>query len=629
MTIKDLENYSLSRSYYNLRDKLQMHVYKRSEECFKRAERAREEIQDREAFEAYTEKMRARFIKEMGGIPYDSSLPLNAKTVKVIAEEDLTIESVLFESRPGIFITASLYIPKKRKDPCGAVLFQCGHADEGRLYTQYQRVARIIAMSGVIVLVQDPTGQGERSSYFEPSVGAAVAACEHQYVGNQCHLVGDTPIRYFVGDAMRGIDYLVSRPEVDSAKIGLTGSSGGGTLTTYMMVCEKRAVAAAPGTFVMNRKSFLYAGSAQDAEQIWPYATEYGFDHNELLMCFAPKPLLVLAVDSDAFPIEGTRAVMAETQRFWDMYGKGGNLRIYTDHSVHAYTDTLARQAGSFFAEVLNGEKVFYEGEVYTLDAKTLYAAENGKTALLSGARTFFDENKERLAEKEREKDAAAWLRERVYKDRKPVDFNVRYPVRTYINGLSVTVMMWFSQELMPCNGILFKAYQNTEENPPVTVCLWDKGTDDLVNHIWFIRKKCEEGRAVFVLDTSGVGKCAPYDLNFAFESKSYCGSMMRLNNDLIHLGDSLCAIRTYDLLRTAEMLESLDYSDVSVYAEGRAAIYARIAGKLAGELCVETKDEVTPAEIVNTKYYEDYDIFSVVMPGLALYYGEEEEILL
>lgn len=626
MTIKDLENYSLSRSYYNLKDKLQMHVYKRSEECFEKAEKVRAGLSDKGEFEAYTEKMRARFIKEMGGIPYDSSLPLHAKTVNVIEEEALTIESILFESRPGIYVTASLYIPKKRKNPCGAVLFQCGHADEGRLYTQYQRVARIIALSGIIVLVQDPTGQGERYTNYEPSVGALVASSEHQYRGNQCNLVGDSLMRYFIGDAMRGIDYLESRPEVDKNNIGLTGSSGGGTLTTYMMVCEKRAKAAAPGTFVMNRKSFLYAGSAQDAEQIWPSATEYGFDHNELLMCFAPKPLLILAVDSDAFPIEGTREVYSDCKRFWDMYGAKDALRLYTDHSVHAYTDMLARQAGSFFAEVLNGESVYYDGDVQTLPATALHAAKGGRTVLMPDARSYFHENQERLVTKERETDAKKWFYDRIYKDRKPVDFNVRYPIRTYINGLHVSVMMWFSQEYMPCNGIMFTSYQNVNEKLPVTVCLWDKGTDDLTDHIWLVRRLCDEGKAVFVLDVSGVGKCTPHDLNSAFDGKAYCGWAMRLNNDLIHLGDSLCAIRTYDLLRAVEMLKSLGYMDVNVYAEGRAAVYANIAKKLNDAILVETHNEVTPVEIVNSKYYEDYDIFSIVMPGIALYYDEKEE---
>lgn len=624
MTIKDLENYSLSQSFYNLKDKLQMHVYKRSEKCFEKAEKIRESIKDKESLELYTDKMRERFIQKMGGIPYEPSLPLNAKTVKTIEEEALIIENIIFESRPGIYVTATLYMPKKRKEPCGAVLFQCGHADEGRLYTQYQRVARIIAMSGVIVLVQDPTGQGERYMNYESSVGALMTATEHQYFGNQCHLVGDSPMRYFIGDAMRGIDYLESRPEVDKDKIGLTGSSGGGTLTTYMMVCEKRAKAAAPGTFVMNRKSFLYSGSAQDAEQIWLGATEYGFDHNELLMCFAPKPLLILAVDSDAFPIEGTNKVFADCKRFWGMYEAEEMLRMYTDHSVHAYTDMLARQAGRFFAEVLNGEAVYYDGEVQTLPAASLYAAKDGRTVLMPNARSFFDENRERLVTKKREKDAKSWFYERVYKDRKPTDFNVRYPVRTYINGLSVSMLMWFSQEEMPCNGILFTSYQNAEKKLPITVCLWDKGTDDLVNHIWKIRKLCEKEEAVFVLDVSGIGKCTPHDLNGAFDGKSFCGWEMRLNHDLLHLGDSLCAIRSYDLLRAVEMLESIGYNKISIYAEGRASVYARIAGKLKESIPIDTKDEVTPTEIVKTKYYEDYDIYGIVMPTIALYYDED-----
>lgn len=625
-SIAQLEKFSFHNSFYNVKDKLYLHVMRRTEAYLQKADKIRNEIKTPEELKAHVDRIRECFIREIGGIPYDPTLPLNAKTTGYIEEENLTIENVIFESRPGIFVTATLYIPKKRKNPCGAVLFQCGHAQEGRLYAQYQRVARIIAMSGVIVLLQDPMGQGERKSYFEPSVQRSVIDNEHQYLGNQCHLVGDSIVRYFIGDAMRSIDYLVSRPEVDSGKIGLTGSSGGGTMTTLMMLCDPRAVAAAPGTFVSSRLSIFYSGRGQDAEQIWPGAVEYGLDHHELLMSFAPKPLLLLTVDSDFFPKEGSHDVYAETKRFWEMFDSGENLRIVEDASLHAFTDTLARHAGSFFAEVLNGESTFFTGEVSALSAQRLYATEAGNTLVIPGAKSCFDENRKRFVEKDREKDAVSWLKKQVYKAREVEGFNVRRLHPEYVNGLSATAMIWFSQKLMPCTGWLFKSFDKEKERLPITICLWEDGTNSLTEHIHTIRNICNAGRAALVLDVSGIGQCAPHSSS-ENEAKSFCGYTMTLNSDLIHMHDSLCALRTFDLLRSVDMLKEQGYKEVNIYAEGRSAVYAKIAQKLHPTLAVETVRMISPTAIVNDKFYEDYNIYSILMPGISLYLEIEEDV--
>jgi len=347
MSIKTLEEYTPTNYFYNIKDKLQSYVYKRADRLFREAEKARENISIKEEFESYIEEKRKKFIDSMGGIPYDGDRPLNARTTGITEEENLIIENVIYEARENVYVTANLYIPKKRKTPCGAVLFQCGHSNDGKFYPQYQKAAKIIANSGVIVLVQDPQGQGERANYYEPSIGATMieTTCpDHQHSGIQCYMIGDSPIRYFIADAMRSIDYLMSRPEVDKEKIGLTGNFGGGTMTVNTAICDKRIAAAAPGTFVMTREAYMKAGGTQDAEQIWLSCAEYGFDHHEALMCAASKHYLILAVDYDAFPIEGTEEVYNDVKRFWGMYGKGDNLRMFTDASVHCYTEKLARE---------------------------------------------------------------------------------------------------------------------------------------------------------------------------------------------------------------------------------------------------------------------------------------------
>lgn len=179
-----------------------------------------------------------------------------------------------------------------------------GHHEQAKHHPEYQTVCQHLVKSGLIVLAIDPIGQGERLSYYEQALdGPTIRSCtgEHDYAGSQCWPLGDGLARYFVHDGMRGIDYLCTRPEVDSDKIGVTGNSGGGTQTSLMMVCDPRIAAAAPATFIMNRRTYLFAGGAQDAEQIWPGMSALGFDHEDILLAVAPKPVRVLSVQYDFF----------------------------------------------------------------------------------------------------------------------------------------------------------------------------------------------------------------------------------------------------------------------------------------------------------------------------------------
>ena len=260
MTIPELEAIDYGLAHYNLKGKLWEHIMKRSEECFTKNAAARDAIRTKEELDAYAAAKREKFIERLGGIPYDSTLPLQAEITGSVEEPGLRIENIVFQSRPNVYVTANLYLPEKRKNPCGAVLLQMGHSNAGRFYTVYQKVARSIASAGLIVFAMDPMGQGERLSYFEngsdqPTVEGTTT--EHQYNGDRCVLMGDSIARYFISDAMRAVDYLQTRPEVDPERIGATGCSGGGTATAHMMVCDPRIAAAAPVAFLTNRQEFL------------------------------------------------------------------------------------------------------------------------------------------------------------------------------------------------------------------------------------------------------------------------------------------------------------------------------------------------------------------------------------
>ena len=625
MSISGIEKNDPSRIYYNLKNKLYNHVMLRSEEAFKKAESRRALIKNENELKEYAEKMQKFFIESLGGIPYDKNLPLDARITGVIEEDDLKIEKIIFESRPKVYVTANLYIPKERKEPCGAVLFQIGHAEDGKAAAQYQRVARAICSAGLIVMIMDPVGQGERLSYYEPEISTFMVPPtigEHQYTGEQCVLIGDSIARYFIADAMRAIDYLSSRPEVDPERIGATGSSGGGTATCHLMVCDKRIKAAAPGTFVTTRRDYFYSGNAQDSEQIWMGATEYGFDHHEVLACFAPKPLMLLTVDSDFFPIEGADEVFKTGKRFWEICGEKEKLKMVKDASQHKYTDNLALAAAEFFAKALNGEeKKADEGKMKSLAQDVLRCTKTGQVKTeFPDARFYFDENLEKFkAVKKPAQPFKEFLTERMNFKRQYIELRLRKLTPIYTNGLKIVPYMWFSQDQMPNFGLMFSDF---EKKPTETVvCLWDKGTDDIETHIGRIREIIKEKKQAFVLDLSGIGKCAPNSLNTAYGDKSMYGVLDKLTKDLFFLGDSLCALRLFELDYAVKMIKKSFGEKVSVFGEGLSTNIVRLYKEIEPEISIKLERAAPDfKEIVETKYYDSYNISGYLLPDVAKY---------
>ena len=139
--------------------------------------------------EAYVKTVQTKIRRCFGSEP--ERTPLNARVMKVVEREQYRIENVIFESRPGMLVTANLYVPKNRKGPFPGVVGSCGHSANGKAGDAYQPFAQTLAKLGYVCLIFDPIGQGERLQYvdeqFKPKRGIGVA--EHLHAGNQQFLI--------------------------------------------------------------------------------------------------------------------------------------------------------------------------------------------------------------------------------------------------------------------------------------------------------------------------------------------------------------------------------------------------------------------------------------------------------
>lgn len=626
---ENLQSFTPVTWFRHLNISLYNYVERMSEDCFRLGEKIRNNIADRKEFEEYTDTMRKVFKESLGEIPYDASLPLNAKITGKIEEDGLTIEKIVFESRKGVYVTANLYLPKNRKEKCPGILFQPGHAQDGKFSSQYQRVARIIARGGNAVLLMDPTGQGERGNYFEPEVDSYMvprAVSDHQTFGLQMFLTQGNTVKYFVADAMRAIDYLQSRDEIDSERIGATGSSGGGTQTCVLSMMDDRIKACAPGTFVSTRRDIFCQGGAQDSEQIWPATTDKGFDHYEIASCFCPKPFMILAVRSDFFPVEGARRVYETNKKFYALYGKEENLCIAYDNSQHAFTDNLAKAAGEFFAKHLGGEEIEISLEnITSLPEKELWCTKSGNVHTeFADSLSPFAENKkfyEKIkAVPKTYEEKKKFFEDRIYKNRKPCPLDVVHLDSELTCGMYAEKILWHTQDYMADFGLLFRDVKDKDKNIPVTICLWEDGTGDIGRHKEEIQSIINSGRAALVADIACLGRNFPINITEGQAPKAVYTLVEKLNKDMVFMGDSILALMAYDVVKTVEMLkEEYNCSDVDIYTYGSYSVLGEIAKILLG---VDYK-AVSPmklSDLITNKYYIYYNLAHLIMPEAGLY---------
>ena len=220
--------------------------------------------------------------------PMPEKTPLNARVTGVIKKKDYRVEKVLYESIPGYYVTAALFLPVPRKGKLPAVIYASGHTVEGFRSPTYQHIIINLVKKGFAVLAFDPIGQGERWQYFDNANQRRFNSptIEHSYPGAQCYISGYSPTNYFVWDGIRSVDYLMSRKEIDPERIGMTGRSGGGTQTAFTAAFDDRILAAAPECFITSMEYVLKSIGPQDAEQNLYNTFNEGLDHADLLLFF-------------------------------------------------------------------------------------------------------------------------------------------------------------------------------------------------------------------------------------------------------------------------------------------------------------------------------------------------------
>jgi cephalosporin-C deacetylase-like acetyl esterase len=284
--------------------------------------------------------------------------PLNARVVGAVDRGDFRVERIIFESRPGFYVTANLYLPAKGKPPYPAILFPLGHEEGAKAHQAWQRCLAGLARRGFVALTWDPIGQGERVQMYDEDwhdSKVQASTVEHTIIGIQCLLTGTHIAQYTIWDGIRALDYLLSRPEVDAKRVGCTGNSGGGTHTAYLSGLDDRIQAAAPSCYITSWKRMLESIGPQDAEQVFPLWLKDGLDYPDYLYAFGGKPYLMLTAIRDFFPIAGARATFEEARQVYGRLGIADRIAMFEADDGHGYTQPRREAAYRWFTRWLQG----------------------------------------------------------------------------------------------------------------------------------------------------------------------------------------------------------------------------------------------------------------------------------
>jgi cephalosporin-C deacetylase-like acetyl esterase len=312
-------------------------------------------IQTRAEAEKRKGLVRREILSLIGGLPARAS-SVTAKQFGTLVGVGFRIEQLAYESLPGFWVTANLYVPANDSGPFPAVLLAPGHEAAGK-QSQYSWGVNF-ARNGIMALAIDPLGQGERLQYLgsdsKSTIGGSTG--EHGEANIPAMLAGENVARYFIHDSMRGIDYLVSRKDVDANRIGAFGCSGGGTSTAYLAALDDRLKAVGVACYITSFQELLpSATGAQEAEQSIPRFIEQGLDFGDWVEAFAPKPYAIISTTNDMFPFEGARRTYEESKRIYRIYGSEENLQWITGPGGHGNLGPISPAILGFFLHHLKG----------------------------------------------------------------------------------------------------------------------------------------------------------------------------------------------------------------------------------------------------------------------------------
>jgi pimeloyl-ACP methyl ester carboxylesterase len=359
----------------------------------------------------------------LGGLPRDKT-PLNPRITGTIEMAGFRIEKLIFESLPGIYVTALVYVPADGNKKHPAILVPSGHSTNGK--NHYQALCQRLVQRGYVVISWDPVGQGERSQFWDAKLRKSrynLICAEHAVLGNLAYLAGTNLARWEIWDGIRAVDYLLTRSDVDPERINITGTSGGGFQAAHIAALDRRIKVAAPSCYITELPMRMYNRIFKDPDSD-PEQDLYGMisnhvDNAGLILMMYPRPIFVAAAVLDFFPIEGTRSAVREVTKLYSQFQHAGRIAMTEGFHDHQYSPENQEAAIDFLDHFNALPRRRGWAPVKELDDKALQCTRTGQVMLdYANARSIMDEIREYYLE--RKNQPSKTLMELYYSESRP-----------------------------------------------------------------------------------------------------------------------------------------------------------------------------------------------------------------
>lgn len=544
--------------------------------------------------EAYIGLIRDRIRDCFGPLP--ERTPLKPRITGVVERDTYRIEKLIFESRPDFLVTANLYVPQGRTLPLPGVIGACGHSVNGKAAEPYQAFAQGLARQGYVVLIYDPIGQGERLQYPDESLKSKVGAGVHEHLlsGNQQFLVGEFLGTWHAWDGIRALDYLLTRSEVDPQRVGLTGNSGGGTMTMWLCGLESRWSMAAPSCAVTTFQRNFANELPTDTEQCPPRVLMHGLDHADFLAAMAPKPVIIVAAEKDYFDARGSIEAYERLRPIYRWLGAENNLQLFIGPNTHGYTQPNREAMYSFFNTHAGIPVTGTEPQLQIESDKTLQCAPQGQVAPLNSKTVFsVTADLSRTLKEKRGTPTDTDLRQHLHRwigsrPQQTPDFDILRPIpnRQYPKPHATC----YAIETEPgIRSIVYRLDDVPHYSRPaqlsgrVVLYVAHQSSDVELRHEPLVKKLMADEPDVefYAVDTRGIGDSQPQT----------CGEnqfLLPYGNDYFYaahaimLGTSYPVLRAFDLLRVIDWLVSYGRTEIHLAATGWGTIPATLSAILS-----------------------------------------------
>ena len=488
-----------------------------------------------------------------------------------------TIENVILETAPSVFLTANLYLPRGSA-PFPVVLYQCGHANK----SYFKRHGAWFAANGIAALVMDNIEMGEVEFTHH---GVYSRGWFHWYSR------GFSPLAVELLNARRAVDYLAARPDIDRNRIGATGRSGGGMTTFFLAAIDNRIKASAPVSGTLSTTGWIkHRLSMAHCDCQYP-VNNYGLLYSEIGALIAPRPQLLVNADADrGFPMDAFTEMVTKMREIYRLLGATDALQTAVTPGGHIDTEAIRLPVYSFFMKEFFGRDapVTSEGEVDEPATEDLVCYRTGLP--IEERLTRIDQELIPMSRVRQGKpgDLTTRLRGDVFRyfPETPAPLQPEWSQPTTSQGRTVQKVTFTSFE-----GLRVRATYSLPavSTPAVTLPAVLVVDDRKGIPVWGNEQPWERNqwndRAVLIVETLDRGSRA---LEQNLRSFSDDDLLHHMKRQAMVAGTTLESMQVYEVLRSLELLRSLSQVDparVTIVGKGEDGVNGMYAALLVGKI--------------------------------------------